>query len=497
MNQASLKQKGRMFHFSRKYAIVVSMQRPLRHTKIIATIGPASSDPRVLERMIASGMNVARINFSHGDHATHEAEIRAVRAAAERSGVPVAVIQDLCGPKIRIGDFTDGQITLKQGARFTLTTKNVPGTEAQVSLNYKKLPRDVHKGMHILLDDGKCALEVLSVSRDGIHTRVLRGGHIRSRRGLNVPGATLSIPVLTSKDTEDLAFGLAHGVDFVALSFVQTEKDVLDLRRRIMAAGSTAGVIAKIETRSALEHIDAIVAVARGIMVARGDLAVEIPKENVPIAQKSIIRAANISGRAVITATQMLDSMTTHPTPTRAEVNDVANAIFDGTDAVMLSQETAIGENPAHVIDTMAGIAAHAEASILYREAMERRTLPLSGTVDAISGAVARIATTVGAKAIVALTESGFTPRMVARHRPAAPIIALSPEATTVRQLALSFGCIPIDHRTFRHTTDAIVATRKLLVARKIARKGDRFILVAGIPFGCRGGTNTVTVQDV
>jgi len=468
-----------------------------RQTKIVATIGPASTDEKVLERMIIAGMNVARINFSHGEHSAHAKEIAMVREAAKRVGKPVAIMQDLCGPKIRIGDFVDGQITLVEGARFTLTTRTVPGTVEIVSVNLRSLPRHVKAGDRIVLEDGKHTLRVLRVHGEDIHTEVVRGGTIRSRRGVNVPGADLALNVLTPKDLRDLAFGLSQGVDYVALSFVQSAHDVTRLQKRIEEAGSSAGVIAKIETRQAMDNIEGIIAVARGVMIARGDLAVEIDKEDVPLAQKEIIRMANEAGKLAITATQKLDSLTTHPEPTRAEVNDVANAIFDGTDAVMLSGESAVGIDPVHAVATMASIAERTEASHLYREAIEGRKFHAEGTVDAVTNSVVRIAAQTGAKAIVALTESGFTPQMIARHRPHAPIIALSPFETTMRQLTLVYGCTPIHHRSFHHTTDLIKASRKLLADLHVAHKGDTFVLVAGIPFGVKGSTNTILVQTV
>lgn len=468
-----------------------------RQTKIVATIGPASMKDGMLEKMIEAGMNVARINFSHGDHEGHGKEIQAVREAAKRVGKSVAIMQDLCGPKIRIGDFVEGQITLVEGEQFTITTRKVAGTAKIVSVNYAPLPKYLKPGNIIKIEDGKYSLKVLRVKGEDIVTEILVGGTIRSRRGVNTPGADMPLNVLPAKDLKDLAFGLAQGVDYVALSFVQTEADVKKLKKLIAKAGSYTQVIAKIETQSAMSRIQAIVDEADAVMIARGDLAVEIDKEDVPLAQKQIIRLANEAGKLAITATQMLDSMTSHPEPTRAEVNDVANAIFDGTDAVMLSAESAVGINPARAIQTMADIALRTEASQLYRDAMNRRNLPVAGKVDAVTTSVAGIAQMTDAKVIVALTESGFTPYMVARHRPKVSILSLTPHEGTARQLQLAYGCMPLVYPDFSNTNDAITASRKLILEQKLAKKGDTFILVAGIPYGQKGSTNSILVLDV
>ena len=414
------------------------MNTSIRQTKIVATIGPASADKKVLNAMVNAGMNVARINFSHGDHATHHASIEAVRLAAKTCGVPVAILQDLSGPKIRIGDFADNAefITLKKGRTLMLTTERILGDETRLYVNYKNLPKEVKPGMRLLLDDGKIALEVTKVSKTEITTKILDGGKIRSRRGVNAPDSSLSISALTPKDKKDLEFGIAMNVDFVALSFVRSAGDIIQLQKILNEKKSTAKIIAKIETRGAMENIDEIIALAGGIMIARGDLAVEIPREEVPLAQKMIIQKCIAAGKPVITATQMLDSMTTQSSPTRAEVNDVANAIFDGTDAVMLSQETAVGDDPAHVIRVMSDIARTTERSELYRRANTYREYAVNGIADAVSMSVSVVADQVGAHAIVALTESGFTPRMVSRQKPSAPILVLTASKTTYQQLA-------------------------------------------------------------
>lgn len=470
----------------------------LRKTKIVATIGPSSSDEHTLVRMIEAGMNVARINCSHGTHEEYARNIETIRRASKKTKMPVAILLDLSGPKIRIGDFIEGSITLEKGAQFTLSTKPIEGTFEHVYINYSKILSEVEPGMHIRLDDGKVDLEVLFVKNTDVHTKVISGGEIRSRRGVNIPDAKLSIETIAAKDLKDITFGIKMDIDFIALSFVRTAKDIMKLRGILMKRKSTAAIIAKIETRQAVEDIDNIIAVARGIMVARGDLAVEVAKEEVPLIQKMIIRKCNAAGKAVITATQMLDSMETHNTPTRAEVNDVANAIFDGTDAVMLSGESAIGIHPPLAIQTMSHIALKVENSRIYHDdILHIGTFP-EGVVDAVSSSVAHIVRTVKAKAIVALTESGFTPRIISRHKPIAPILVITAIPTTYRQLELSYGCYPVMTTSkIRSMDDAVKQARKILKTKGFAEEGETFVLVAGVPFGRRGGTNTLSVQHV
>ncbi|MBP6946123.1 MAG: pyruvate kinase [Candidatus Pacebacteria bacterium] len=471
----------------------------IKQTKIVATLGPASTNPKVIEAMINAGMNVARINFSHGDHAEHGERIDNARSAAIVTGQPIAILQDLCGPKIRIGDFSEGAVELKAGDAFTITTRKVVGDKEIVSVSLSSLPSCVQAGMNIMLEDGKYILKVVKVEGTDIHTKVVAGGHIRSRRGVNVPGAMLPIGAMTAKDKSDLAFGLTKNVDMVALSFVQTAKDITDLRKILIKAKSNALIIAKIETQSAIDNLDEIVAVTDGIMIARGDLAVEVPKEDVPLLQKRMIRMCRKLGKPVITATQMLDSMTESPVPTRAEVADVANAVFDGTDAVMLSQESAVGDDPALVVRTMASIAMRAETSDFYRETMEkRRPMNEVTTTDVTTLSATYDAHLLGAKAIVALTETGSTARMLSRHKPHLPIIALTPHNTVAHQLSVSFGIIPIfDRSRVTQFEEAVVLAKRILIEQKCAKKGDTFILVAGLPFGTTGSTNTCSIQVV
>lgn len=468
-----------------------------KKTKIVATLGPSCADQKTMTEMVKAGMNVARVNFSHGTHDDARSLIQNIRAVSEKTKTPVAILQDLCGPKIRIGDFVDGHITLKKGASFTLTTKKVPGTLERVYLNYAKLPREVKKGQDILLNDGKVRLHVEKTTDSDIVTTVVVGGMIRSRRGVNVPGANLSIPAITAKDKLDVVFGISMGVNFVTLSFVRHAKDIEQLRTILGEHAQDVGIIAKIETTQAVENIDAIIAAADGIMVARGDLAIEIPKEEVPIAQKTIILKCNQAGKPVITATQMLDSMKEHPVPTRAEVSDVANAIFDGTDAVMLSDETAVGEHPALAVETMSGIARKIEWSELYRSEYADRMHQTQNNVDAVTSAIASTAHIINAKAIVAFSESGYTGRLVARHRPIQPILVLTPNKKTFYQTLLCFGCYPELTAVIKRLRDAKALAKKTLVARKLAVQGDTFVLGAGHPFGESGPTNMMLIERV
>lgn len=469
----------------------------IQKTKIVATLGLSSSTERELMGMVKAGMNVARLNFSHGSHEDHAKLIDVVRAVSLKLKTPIAIMQDLMGPKIRIGDFGTEQIHLKKGADFTLTIEPCTGDEHYAYISYHALPKEVSEGMDILLDDGKRKLKVMKVTEKEIHCKVIDGGDIRGRRGVNVPGAHLNIGSLTEKDKKDLELGMKKGVDFVALSFVQTADDVKKLRAILEKKNARIGIIAKIETEEAVTNIDSIIEAADGIMVARGDLAVEIPKEDVPLVQKIIIKKAIEAGKPVITATQMLDSMINSTVPTRAEVNDVANAILDGTDAIMLSGETAMGDHPVLVIETMSRIALRTENSSLYEEEVAKFKRISHGIVDSVSASVSATATTVGAKAIVTLSEHGFTPRMVSRYKPSQPILVLTPHELTHRQMTLSFGCISEIVPQVKTVVEAATLAKKMLLKKKLVKKGDVFVLAAGIPFGRTGGTNMLLVQTV
>lgn len=472
-----------------------------RRTRIVATIGPATESPAQLDALIAAGMNVARMNFSHGTHNDHARRIADVRAAAARAHRPIAVLQDLQGPKIRTGALVGGQaVHLEPGASLIITIDPVEGTSARVSTTYTHLPLDVAIGDHILVSDGLIDLQVTAVSARDVTTVVVAGGELRQNQGINLPGVAVSIPALTDKDRVDLAFGLAQGVDYVALSFVRRAADMQLIRDAIAAHGVSVGVIAKIEKPEALDHLDAILQLCDGVMVARGDLGVEMPPEQVPLAQKRIIEAANYMGVPVITATQMLDSMIRNPRPTRAEASDVANAIIDGTDAVMLSGETATGAWPVDAVQMMHRIALETERSGRHHT-LGAPTLQSHGPADEVAAAMSHaacgIAAEVGAVAIVAFTMSGLTARLVARSRPPIPVIAVSPEAGTVQRLSLVWGIHAIKGRRVTKLDALIEMLNVLLVGHGLFPKGVKVVLVGGHPIAMGGTTNFVKVVEL
>jgi pyruvate kinase len=446
--------------------------------------------------MLEAGLSVARVNMSHGDHTSHGLSIKNARAAGLKAKRPIAILQDLAGPKIRIGDLGTDTITLENGKKLTLTTQSCVGTVERVSLNYKKLPQEVAPGMAIYLNDGKQKLIVDSVTDTEIHTTILTGGTIRGRRGVNVPDADLSISSLTPKDRKDLVFGISQEVDFVTLSFVRTAADIRLLRSLIVKATKRPiAIVAKIETKTAIENLDEIIAATDVVMVARGDLAIEVPTEKVPLLQKQIIRKANLAGKPVITATQMLDSMRTQTVPTRAEVSDIANAILDGTDAIMLSDETAVGDHPSLPIEVMTRVAREVESDTFFTERRDSWNFMPNSIYEAVGQAIAATATAMKAKAIVTFSESGYTARMVARYRPRTPIIVLTPHTITFNQSLLTYGCIPRLVTKIKNLPDAQKAARVALTQTNVAKKDDVFILGAGIPFGSTGATNMMLVE--
>lgn len=465
-------------------------------TKIVATIGPNSSKVPILEKMLEAGMNIARLNMSHGDHEAHAISITNIRKASKRTKRSLAILQDLSGPKIRIGDFSTETVTLENNTRFILTTKKCVGDEHKAHVNYSKLPREVQTGMYIYLNDGKQKLLVEKVKGEEIHTTVIHGGTIRGRRGVNIPQANLSIPTITKKDREDLLFGLEQKVDFITLSFVRTAKDIQELRA-LIGQKRPITVVAKIETKAAIDNLEAIVEASDVIMVARGDLAIEVPPEKVPLLQKKIIRTANRAGKPVITATQMLDSMRISNTPTRAEVSDIANAILDGTDAVMLSDETAVGLYPERAITVMSRVAREVEMDPFFIEYQDHWDFESMNTCDAVSRSIVKTASSMKAKAIVALSESGYTGRMVARYRPRIPIFVLTPNKETYIQSLATYGCQPILIHIVKNIKDAQKIARKVLLERNLLTEGDVFVLGAGIPFGEPGATNMMLVEKM
>jgi pyruvate kinase len=467
----------------------------MRKTKIVCTIGPASGSASVIEAMIQNGMNVVRLNFSHGSHLDHAEKIRTVRDISTRLDVPIAIIQDLGGPKIRVGDIPDPGIRLTPGQTFVLTNQEVVGTEHRVSVSYINLPREVQIGDRLLLADGLLELVVKKTSPTDIYCEVITGGILTSHKGINLPTATISAPALTDKDKEDLLFGLEHDVDYVALSFVRSAEDLEVVKDIIRDHGKDTPVIAKIEKHEAVEHMDEIVQAAGGIMVARGDLGVEIPLEDVPLIQKTLIRQANALGKPVITATQMLRSMVDSPRPTRAEATDVANAVLDGTDAVMLSEETAVGNYPVEAVNFMHRIADNAEKGFPHDRFLQAE--PGKNISESVAQASCMLANNLHASAIVAPTQSGQTARYISRFRPRQPIIALSPNPKTVRRLTLLWGCLPRLVPNPQDTDDLFeIAARGALETGKVA-SGDLVVITAGHPIWVAGSTNMLQVKKL
>ena len=464
-------------------------------TKIVCTIGPSSNSEAMITQLVQNGMSVARLNFSHGSHEDHGAMIKKIRSASISQDRPVAILQDLCGPKIRVGEIPGSGIRLAVGERLILTTDKKPAHENRVPVTYNALPSQVKPGDHILLADGLMDLAVDQITTTDIVCSVVTGGVLTSHKGINLPSSSLDIPALTEKDRRDLLFGLEMEVDYIALSFVRTAADIHAIKKIIHRQGRHTPVIAKIEKHEALEHIDAIMAAADGIMVARGDLGVEIPLEKVPNIQKMLVRKANALGKPVVIATQMLRSMVESPRPTRAEATDVANAVLDGTDAVMLSEETASGKYPAEAVQYMARIAQSAEEKFPHKRFL--RMVPKEGTAEAVSYAASILADNLKASAIVATTRSGSTAAHIARYRPAQPILALSPDEMTVRRLALYWGCLPFYLPTIEDTDKMVEQAALAAMEKGHVRKGERVVITAGRPIWKQGTTNMLWVREL
>lgn len=470
----------------------------MKKTKIVATIGPKTESEEMLNKMLNAGMNVMRLNFSHGDFAEHQNRVDNLRKVMKKTGKIVAILQDLGGPKIRIGNFKTDSVTLKIGQTFTLTTDQIEGDETIVSVNYPLLPKEVAKGHIIFMHDGKKKLEVKEVKGNKVICKVLVGGDIKGRRGLNMPDSDLSVKSLTDKDMKDLEFGLKNDVDFFALSFVRRPSDISELRDILKKRKSNAGIIAKIETPQAIANIDEIIALVDGIMVARGDLAIEVPFEKVPSYQKIMIKKCNDAGKPVITATQMMESMIKSPIATRAEVSDVANAILDGTDAVMLSEETTLGDYPVEAVEVMRTIAREEEKNYAERAIVRVGKNGETKISDSITSSVVKTAHDVGAKIIVALTDSGFTARMISRHKPNPMILALSPNQKTSQKLSLSFGCMSVTVPRYETLNDVQKIVRDYCLKEKLVKKGDKVVIAAGVPFNTKGlSTNMLVVQTI
>ncbi len=469
-------------------------------TKIVCTIGPSSESEEVLEQLVNEGMSVARLNFSHGSIPEHKIKIDRIKKVREKLQRPVAIMFDTKGPEIRLGNLKDDmEPYLNVDDEYILTTEDITGDEKIASITYKELPKDIKKGDSILIDDGLIELKVESVTGDEIHTKVVNGGFIKSKKGVNVPNVKLRLPSLTEKDVADLKFGVKEDIDFVAASFVRTKEDVLNIRSVLESEGMyNIQIISKIENKEGLENIDDIIEVSDGIMVARGDLGVEIPTEEVPIIQKEIIKKCNLKGKPVITATQMLDSMIRNPRPTRAEANDVANAVLDGSDAIMLSGETASGAYPVEAVKTMAKIARAMEESIDYDELLREKILMNDRNItNSIGKSTCQIAADINADAIITATTSGGTSRAIAKFRPKNQIIAVTTDEKVRRQLSLTWGVEALLSEKIFSTDEVIANAVEISKAHGYVKSSDTVVLTAGVPVGLAGSTNLIKVQTV
>ena len=471
-----------------------------RQTKIVCTIGPATDSPDMIRRLMEAGMNVARLNFSHGTHEESARVIKLIREISAELYLPIAILQDLSGPKIRTGEMAcDSAAMLVDGYTFTLVEDEIPGDEHRVSVDYfDVLAEKLESGDSLFLADGTMELKFVDRGGKELKFQVVTGGELRSRQGINVPGVSLGIPAVTEKDLIDLAFGMENEVDFVALSFVQRATDLILLKHTMRIKGMQIPIIAKIEKHEALDSIDAIIDEADAIMIARGDLGIEIPLERVPVMQKMIINKAGIKGKPVITATQMLESMVQNARPTRAEVTDVANAIFDGTDAVMLSGETAIGKYPIQAVEMMHRIACSTEEVLPYEEILNQRRAAVSDSLpDAISHAACYTAQDINAKAIICCTQSGYTARMVAKYRPRTMVIAVTPLETTFRRLVLSWDVLPLKIGYTENTDDMMEKAKEVAREAGLVAAGDTVVITAGIPIGVPGKTNIIKADVI
>ena len=469
----------------------------MKKTKMVCTLGPASDSKEILTKMIQGGLNVARLNFSHGSHEEHAGRIQRIKEVRKELNIPVALMLDTKGPEIRTGDLKEGKVTLETGKKIVLTSEQIEGDADRVSVSYEGLPDDLSVGNKILIDDGLIELNVDRIDGTEIYCSIDNGGVLGSKKSVNIPNVEINLPGLTPKDESDLIFGIKQKVDFVAASFVRKPQDVIAIRKVLENnGGGNIQIISKIENREGVEKIDRILAVSDGIMVARGDLGVEIPAEEVPLVQKSIIKKCNLLGKPVITATQMLDSMIRNPRPTRAEVGDVANAVFDGTDAVMLSGETAAGAYPVQAVETMANIVEKTERSEEYinRQKPEHGELTIT---NAVSEAAVQIAANLDATAIIAATSSGHTPRMLSKYRPECTILAVSDKVSTVRRLTLSWGVYCMYMTELRDTDSMVHDSVQAAVELGVVKIGDLAVVAAGVPLGVQGNTNMIKVHTV
>jgi pyruvate kinase len=469
----------------------------MSRAKIVCTLGPASSTPERIGELIDAGMSVARLNFSHGSHEDHARMLGIVRGEAERRNRAVAVLLDLQGPKIRVGRFANGQVELRAGAEFTITTEPVVGDERRVSTSYTLLPLDVKPGDQILLDDGYLALAVTGVSGGEVRTVVVTGGTLKNNKGINLPGVDVSAPALSEKDRQDIGFALRLGVDYVALSFVRRAEDVIEAKRLLTVDQVQIPVIAKIEKPQALERLGEIIDAADGVMVARGDLGVELGPEKVPLWQKRIIEETNRRGKIVITATQMLESMITQPRPTRAEASDVANAVLDATDALMLSGETASGAHPIEAVRTMARIIDEVERSEHYRARRRAPDLQLVNSTNAIAHAAVTAAHSMRLRTIVAVSESGGAARLVSEYRPEASLVCLTSNDVVFRRLALVWGVTPIMMGPVATTEELLDRVEGTLIERNLAAPGENVLITMAVPVGSGLQTNVLKIHQI
>ncbi|BBK30126.1 pyruvate kinase [Stella humosa] len=466
-----------------------------RSTKIVATLGPASGTPEVIGALFDAGVDVFRLNFSHGTHDEHRVRYDVIRAIEQERKRPIGILVDLQGPKLRVGTFADGKIMLKAGQGFRLDLTDKPGDETRAPLPHPEIFEAISPGTDLLLDDGRIRLRVEKVRGKVAETLVITGGPLSNRKGVNVPNAVLPVSALTDKDRRDLRFGLDIGADWIALSFVQRPEDVAEARKLIEGR---AAVMVKLEKPQAIERLQEILDLTDAVMVARGDLGVEMPPEDVPGLQKRIVRACRVAGKPVVVATQMLESMVQSPAPTRAEASDVATAVYDGADAVMLSAETAAGAYPREAVEIMNRIIAKVEQDPLYRPIMDaEHSQPEHTAADAISAAAAQVSQTIGAAAICTFTTSGSTTLRAARERPTSPILGLTAHVGTARRLAVLWGVHWVLTRDIRSFSDMVERARKLAVQEGFARSGDRIVITAGVPFGTPGSTNTLRIAWV
>ena len=466
-----------------------------RNAKIIATLGPGRSSEEEIAELIEAGADVFRLNFSHGVHDDHRRRYDVIRKLEERFKRPIGILMDLQGPKLRVGEFENGSIVLEKGQPFRMELTNIKGNETVASLPHPEIFAALRPDMELLLDDGKIRLRVEKAGKDFAETVVVTGGKLSNNKGVNVPSAILELSAMTEKDREDLEVGLEMGVDWIALSFVQRPSDLEEIKAIV---NGRAGVMAKLEKPSAIEHLHGIVELADAIMVARGDLGVELPPEDVPVQQKRIINACRIAGKPVVVATQMLESMITAPTPTRAEASDVATAIYDGADAVMLSAETAVGEYPVESITIMDRIINRVERDRLYHKMTEAaRSEPEATAADAISAAARQTAETISAQAIVSFSSTGSTTMRIARERPAVPILGLTPNLDVARRLVLAWGVHSIRTKDVENFSDMMGKSVRIAKRQEFVQDGDHIVIVAGIPFGIPGGTNIMHIAKV